>query len=99
MYLCACACEQTCVSRFAHTLVLVNFVFTDPVLAWIAGAVIMVDLTVHTYIETKIKSYSLGNVTKHSKVEKPASVSISIHCDLEWVCSKVGGPAGGVVNF
>lgn len=55
--MCVCVCEQTCVSRFAHTFVLVYSIFTDPVLAWIVGAVIMVDLTVLTYVETKIKSH------------------------------------------
>lgn len=52
-----CACGQTCVSRFAQTAVLINSIFTNPVLAWITGTVIMVDLTVHTYIGTEIKSH------------------------------------------
>lgn len=45
--------EQTCVSRFAQTFVLINSILTGPVLAGITGTVIMVNLTVLTYNKDK----------------------------------------------
>lgn len=45
--------EQTCVSRIAHTFVLINSILTGPVLAGITGTVIMVNLAVYTYNKDK----------------------------------------------